>query len=95
MNSPYLSFPELPDGYVWYYDTYNQYRQDIDLLLDNSGPIEMRLRGWVHARDDKPLEVRERNGLKHTFAMPVDSIQDGIDLLAARCWLGLTGVPDA
>lgn len=95
MNSPYLSFPELPDGYVWHYDICNQYNQDIDLLLDNRNSKAVRLRGWVYARDGKPLLVRERNEERHTFNMPVDSVQDGIDLLAARCWLGMTGVADA
>lgn len=98
MNSPYLSFPELPDGYVWHYDPFLDkigVRHDVDILLDKLGPIDVRLRAWVHARDGKPLEARERDGNKHTFNMRVDSVQDGIDLLAARCWLGLTGVENA
>lgn len=101
MNSPYLSFPELPGGYVWTYDgigkrlakTPND-SQDVDITVDKPGPIDLILRGWVHARYPHPPEARERNDERHTFCMPVDSIQDGIDLLAARCWLGLTGVPD-
>ena len=101
MSSPYLSFPELPDGYTWTYDgigrrlakTPND-KQDVDITVDKPGPIDLILRGWVHCRNNETLCIRERDMCRHTFAMPVDSIQDGIDLLAARCWLGLTGVPD-
>ena len=92
MNPRYLSFPELPDEYMWYYDTHTLHIKDVDLLLDKPGTMYARLRGWVYARDGKPLEACERNETKHTFKMPVDSVQDGIDLLAARCWLGMTGV---
>lgn len=95
MSSPYLSFPELPDGYGWRYDGANEYKKDVDMFVENGGEGLRSLCAWVHARYPHPLEARERNDAQHTFCMPVDSIQDGIDLLAARCWLGLTGVPDA
>lgn len=111
MNSPYLSFPELPDGYVWAYDDLNRpagRAQDIDLCRasdDRSAEDVNRVKysgsssrtgalaAWVTFRG----YVRERNNTIDalTYAVEVEAMQDGIDLLAARCWLGLTGVPDA
>lgn len=111
MDSPYLSFPELPDGYVWTYDNINRSSDrthDIDLCRALEGlsaeTVETTkytvqnlqtgtLAAWVTSRG----YVRERNNEVDavTYATEVETMQEGIDLLSARAWLGMTGVPDA
>lgn len=110
MDSPYLSFPELPDGYMWTYDALSSrttdYTHDIDLCR---APAELSaetvevtkyngasfgtgtLAAWVTNRG----YVKERNNEIDavTYATNVETMQDGIDLLAARAWLGMTGIP--
>lgn len=51
------------------------------------------LAAWVTSRG----YVRERNNEADgvTYATEVETMQEGIDLLSARAWLGMTGVPDA
>lgn len=95
----YLSFPELPDGYQWRHhglgapinSSLLERIGDVDILNDNPDPPYDNLVAWVHWREFHK-EARERYGAEHTFSQPITSIQDGIDLLAARLWLGMTGV---
>lgn len=116
MTKPYLSFPELPDGYVWTYDALSykatsyssDYIHDIDMCkapdeLSAEAVEETKYSGadlgtgslaaWVTNRG----YVRERSTALDavTYATEVETMQDGIDLLVARAWLGMVGVKDA
>lgn len=97
MDGRYLTFPELPPGYHFMLPENNS---DIDIYFCETEKeltrerISSQLVAWVHS--DTPLSARERSLVtrRHTYELTVSSYQEGIDVLVARAWMGMTGVKE-
>lgn len=99
MDGRYLTFPELPPGHHYSFDTDTHDRYDIDIFFSGEGKdynidkIHEQLVAWVSIGTDIGTFVKERSLVtrKHTYELQVADPQEGIDLIVARLWMGMTG----
>ena len=100
MDGRYLTFPELPPGHHYSLDIGSELaRYDIDIFFSGEGKdydrskISDQLVAWVSIGMTIGTFVRERSLVthKHTYKLHVADPQEGIDLIVARLWMGMTG----
>jgi len=96
MDGRYLTFPELPPGYHY---TYEEGVDDIYIFFCRTEEglsrelMHDQLVAWVDVySDDVSVKERSLSLDKHTHKQRVRTVQEGIDLLVARAWLGMTGL---
>lgn len=91
-----LSYPELPEGYVWkkYETSEGKFVGDVDIWITDAEEANRGLVAWVGKRGSQQLFAKNRNTAtnEHGKPTPVSSYQEGINLIHAQLMLGLIGV---
>lgn len=100
-----LSYPELPEGYVWKKrgekHPMDPFGEDADIWYAATGEEKETVVAWVRQDPAEDTEsgvpeiwARNRNSdrMDHGKPTPVSSYQEGINLIHAQLMLGLIGV---